>query len=54
MTRISRCIVSLGSLTGISEEIREQLVDAASHTGKAYAAVRRSREPDADSDTSHR
>ncbi|XP_031569863.1 inositol 1,4,5-trisphosphate receptor type 1-like [Actinia tenebrosa] len=49
-----RDTLSTGSLTGISEEIREQLVDAASHTGKAYAAVRRSREPDADTDSQPR
>ncbi|KXJ16906.1 Inositol 1,4,5-trisphosphate receptor type 1 [Exaiptasia diaphana] len=49
-----RDTLSTSSLTGISEEIREQLVDAASHTGKAYAAVRRSREPDADTDVSQR
>lgn len=37
-------------LAGVSEEIREQLADAATHTIKAYAAVRRGREPDTDAD----
>lgn len=37
-----------GSLLGISEDVKEQLSDAATHTGKAYAAVRRGRDPDAE------
>lgn len=38
----------LGSLLGISEDVKEQLSDAATHTSKAYAAVRRGRDPDAE------
>ena len=37
-----------GSLLGISEDVKEQLADAATHTSKAYAAVRRGRDPDAE------
>lgn len=37
-----------GSLLGISEDVKEQLSDAAAHTSKAYAAVRRGRDPDAE------
>ena len=33
---------------GISEDVKEQLSDAASHTSKAYAAVRRGRDPDSE------
>ena len=32
----------------MSEEVKEQLADAATHTTRAYAIVRRSRQPDAD------
>lgn len=39
---------SQGSLLGISEDVKEQLSDAATHTSKAYAAVRRGRDPDAE------
>lgn len=42
--------ICIGSLAGVSEEIREQLADAATHTSKAYGAVRRGREPDSDAD----
>ena len=38
----------LGSLLGISEDVKDQLSDAATHTSKAYAAVRRGRDPDAE------
>ena len=41
-------ILSQGSLLGISEDVKEQLSDAATHTSKAYAAVRRGRDPDAE------
>ena len=37
-----------GSMMGISEDVKEQLSDAAMHTGKAYAAVRRGRDPEAE------
>ena len=40
--------LSQGSLLGISEDVKEQLSDAANHTSKAYAAVRRGRDPDAE------
>ncbi|XP_048589146.1 inositol 1,4,5-trisphosphate receptor isoform X2 [Nematostella vectensis] len=46
-----RDTLSSGSLTGVSEEIREQLMDAAAHTNKAYLAVRRSRDPDTETET---
>ncbi|XP_078369527.1 inositol 1,4,5-trisphosphate receptor-like isoform X2 [Oculina patagonica] len=39
-----------GSLLGISEDVKEQLSDAATHTSKAYAAVRRGRDPDAEAE----
>lgn len=39
---------SQGSLLGVSEDVKEQLSDAATHTVKAYAAVRRGRDPDAE------
>ena len=35
-------------MLGISEDVKEQLSDAATHTSKAYAAVRRGRDPDAE------
>lgn len=41
-----------GSMMGISEDVKEQLSDAAMHTGKAYAAVRRGRDPDAEVEAS--
>lgn len=41
-----------GSLLGISEDVKEQLSDAATHTSKAYAAVRRGRDPDAEAEPS--
>ena len=34
----------------MSDEVKEQLSDAATHTTRAYAIVRRSRQPDADSE----
>jgi hypothetical protein len=34
----------------MSDEVKEQLSDAATHTTRAYAMVRRSRQPDADSE----
>ena len=45
-------LLSLGSLLGISEDVKEQLSDAATHTSKAYAAVRRGRDPDAEAEPS--
>ena len=41
-----------GSLLGISDDVKEQLSDAATHTSKAYAAVRRGRDPDAEAEPS--
>ena len=34
----------------MSDEVKEQLADAATHTTRAYAMVRRSRHPDAESE----
>lgn len=34
----------------MSDEVKEQLTDAATHTTRAYAVVRRSRQPDADTE----
>lgn len=34
----------------MSEEVKEQLADAATHTTRAYVMVRRSRQPDTDSE----
>lgn len=34
----------------MSDEVKEQLADAATHTNRAYAMVRRSGQPDADTE----
>ena len=38
------------SYLDMSDEVKEQFSDAATHTTRAYAIVRRSRQPDADSE----
>lgn len=41
---------TLPSYLNMSDEVKEQLADAATHTTRAYAMVRRSRQPDADTE----
>ena len=41
---------TLPSYLDMSDEVKEQLADAATHTTRAYAVVRRSRQPDADTE----
>ena len=41
---------TLPSYLNMSDEVKEQLADAATHTNRAYAMVRRSRQPDADTE----
>ena len=38
------------SYLNMSDEVKEQLADAATHTTRAYAMVRRSRQPDVDTE----